>query len=223
MIGSVGLTNVQELNQISESGGLAIVAIARKSFLGETGAAIIALSALAAALSSIVAVFLVSTRMLYALARDAHFPRILGSIDAHRLVPRRAIFISSLLSILFCFFASAETLAAISDYGFIFGIGMINYMVIVLRKKYPDTPRPFKVPFYPWTVYLAVVLNLIFIPVLIILDPLAVQVGVACTVIGIFVYFLVRRSITIDRKIKKFEKMVHRAIKFRRKSRKRGI
>jgi amino acid transporter len=210
IVGVVGMDRINEIRETSGTGELAIVTAARFSVLGETGASIIALSAVAACLSSLIATFIISTRMFYALGRDAHFPRIFGTVDARRLVPRRSIIVCSILAMVLCLFGNTDMLAAISDYGYVFGIGIINYTVIMLRKKYPDIHRPFKVPFYPWSVYLAVIFNLMFIPVLITVEPMAVQIGVICTILGALFYVTIRRSITIDRRIRKLEKMIRR-------------
>ena len=102
---------------------------------------------------------------------------------------------------------NAQTLAtALSDYGFALGLGIINYLVIVLRKKYPDLKRPYKVPWYPWTVYAAVVCNLIFIPILLFVEPLSIMLGVSFSIIGAILYKLLQRGITIDRTIRIIEK-----------------
>jgi APA family basic amino acid/polyamine antiporter len=63
--------------------------------------------------------------------------------------------------------------------------------LIVLRRKQPDLPRPFRTPFYPWTPVLYILAYLWFILSILISQPIEGIFGILLIVIGI-PYFLRR-------------------------------
>lgn len=69
---------------------------------------------------------------------------------------------------------------------------LIFLAVFILRKKQPDLPRPYKVPLYPITPFIAIVGGLFILGMTAITQPVLVLFGVGLTLLGIPVYYLGR-------------------------------
>ena len=65
---------------------------------------------------------------------------------------------------------------------------MAFFSVIVLRKKYPDMERPYKVWFYPIPVLLICAIMIGLIANTIINDPITVLLGVIVPLLGLVIY-----------------------------------
>ena len=60
-------------------------------------------------------------------------------------MPYKAIFITSILTIIFLFFGDIGFLAELTNFAIFVTFIMVNLSLIVLRYKEPDAKRPFKV------------------------------------------------------------------------------
>jgi APA family basic amino acid/polyamine antiporter len=105
-------------------------------------------------LNSINATIIFGSRSSFALGRDW---KIFGWIGHWHDsgTPRRAIFLQCIIALALILFASFarqgfESIVEFTAPVFWFFIFMVSIAVFVLRKKYPDIDRPYKVPFYPW-------------------------------------------------------------------------
>jgi Trk K+ transport system NAD-binding subunit len=56
--------------------------------------------------------------------------------------------------------------ASLSDFGYLMGLGIINYAVIPLHKKMPNLRRPFQTMFFPWIPIWGVITTWMFVPAL---------------------------------------------------------
>jgi amino acid transporter len=109
-----------------------------------------------AALTSINSTMIVGARTNYALGRDWVALRGLGHWRAHRGVPVTSYLFQAAVSLALVGFGAfqADGFNAMVEFtapvfwAFLFLVGV---SVFVLRRKYPDTVRPFTVPLYPFT------------------------------------------------------------------------
>ncbi|KZL89128.1 amino acid permease [Clostridium magnum] len=122
---------------------------------------------LTAALSCIDTGVYATSRMLFSLSRDGFFPKTFAKLHPERKTPVNAIFVSSLVlfigAIMFFLFPDFAYvwLASLSGFGFLFTWLMIALsqpgMRKIIEKKDPSLLK-WKVPFYPYTQYLVVIL-----------------------------------------------------------------
>ncbi len=97
------------------------------------------------------------TRILYAMSRDGLLPAAFSKVDPERQSPNRVIlFCGSMISIVAGFFPLG-TLAETVNIGTLASFVMVCIGVIVLRKRQPDLPRPFKNPWGPTIPLLGIV------------------------------------------------------------------
>jgi APA family basic amino acid/polyamine antiporter len=100
-------------------------------------------------LSTISAFVMTGSRIYYAMARDALFPAFAGRVGAKGHVPVYAMVAQSVCAVVILFVTDFENLYQYAAVGLsIFALLFVG-AVYVLRWRYPDMKRPFRVPGYP--------------------------------------------------------------------------
>ncbi|MFZ9395160.1 MAG: APC family permease [Erythrobacter sp.] len=110
------------------------------------------------------------SRALYALARARVLPGWLEKVD-RRGTPIRAMLLGSSIGAALILTGTYQALASMSVS---IGQGLIVMAmasVIVLRRREPDLPRPFRMPLYPWSIIAALAVALVLLVVFIAQDP----------------------------------------------------
>ena len=99
-------------------------------------------------------ILMVGSRLVASMARDSQLPAMLGRLSPTR-APQNALILQAALTLIFIFAAnSVGSVGTILDY---IGLPLTLIMgstvagVFVLRKREPNTERPFRVPLYPIT------------------------------------------------------------------------
>jgi amino acid transporter/Trk K+ transport system NAD-binding subunit len=147
---------------------------------GITGTIMASLSAFSVTLGA-------SARVLYALSRDGHFPRFLATLHRKYRTPHISLFICSGFVIVFSISGVVRFVASVSDFGYLMGLGIVNYAVISLHQRMPNLRRPFKVALYPVVPILGIITTWMFVPAL---EPTSFLLGGILTVLGGAVYLL---------------------------------
>ncbi len=140
----------------SNFNGIPVVIKASKTFMPEFGPKFVSIAVLLSVIGVLNGSILTSARVPYAMARDGLFFKSFGQLSATEMVPAKAIIMQGIWSSLL---ALSATFDQLTD-GVVFA-GMIFYAscclaVIVLRKKMPDAPRPYKTLGYPVVPFLFV-------------------------------------------------------------------
>jgi len=126
-----------------------------------------------------------SARILYALGRDKHFPYVFAKLHPKFQTPHIALFICALIVIIFSSSGIVKFVASLSDFGYLMGLGIINYAVIPLHKRMPNLRRPFQTRLYPWIPILGVITTWIFVPAL---ELRSFVLGGILTLVGCGIY-----------------------------------
>lgn len=124
-------------------------------FLPQWGPAILGVTGIIATITSLNTAMLSATREAFTLSRDGMWPRFLSRLGRFR-TPYAAVLIIGAIIIAVASVGLVDFLSYISSSGYLFVLFWSNLALIRLRKRYPNLRRPFKVPFYPLTVYLAI-------------------------------------------------------------------
>jgi Trk K+ transport system NAD-binding subunit len=74
-----------------------------------------------------------------------------------------------------------------ADFGFLMGLGFVNYSVIALRKRMPNLRRPFHAGFFPWIPLIGIGTCWVFVPAL---ELRTILLGVGLTLAGSAVYLI---------------------------------
>jgi APA family basic amino acid/polyamine antiporter len=126
-----------------------VAAAAAERVLGPVGANLIAAVVIVSALGTVNAQTLNYPRIAFSLARDGLFFARLGQVHPTRRSPGAAIAVFGLVASIFALSGSYQeilTAIAFAAQSFMF---LTILGLIVLRRREPDLPRPFKVPGYP--------------------------------------------------------------------------
>ncbi|MES2155310.1 MAG: amino acid permease [bacterium] len=116
---------------------------------GDAGLRIVAATILVSVLGSLNGITISGPRYYYAMARDGLFPRFFGGVNRHH-VPGHSIWGQAILSVLFLLFLDFDQLTNNVVFVSLFFYSLCAVALLVLRRRRPDLPRPYKVPLYPW-------------------------------------------------------------------------
>ncbi|SOE48883.1 amino acid transporter [plant metagenome] len=176
----------------------AVAADMLRALMGESGARIISVLIAVSALTSANATILLGARTIYAFGRDEPMFSFLGRWNARHDGPTNALVTVGLISL------ALVALGAITRSGFStmvdytapvfwFFFMLTGIALFVLRRRWPDHPRPFKVPFYPFTpiVFVAICAYLLYSSVM--YTGMGAFVGIGVLLLGA-VLLLFRRT-----------------------------
>lgn len=143
---------VVPINELAGSGTALTDAI--KRFLPGIGVVLMAAAGIIATLTSINSAMLSATREAFTLSRDGTWPRSFSRLSPWR-TPFIAILMIGVISGLIAAIGLVEFLSFISSAGYLFVLFFGSLSLVRLRKRFPNIERPFKVPLYPLTAWMA--------------------------------------------------------------------
>lgn len=187
---AVGVVNWEALGSSSAPLEFALKSVTDNIFILE----FIAISALFATTSVIMASIMGGSRALFAMARQGVLPRVLSTISP-RSVPVYTILLCGVVisGIVLVTGGNLDWLASIFNFGTLLTFFFINLSLIRLRRTMPDARRGFKVPLYPYTPVIAMISCIVLA---FYLNPNAVMTACVFLVLGIVVYYLNKRGKT---------------------------
>jgi APA family basic amino acid/polyamine antiporter len=100
-----------------------------------------------------------STRLIFALARGGLLPSVLAQV-APNGTPRQALIAVTLIIFAFVMSGNYDTLSSTSTALYQVTVVVALAAAIALRRREPDLPRPYRMPLYPLTAWLALIVNL---------------------------------------------------------------
>lgn len=117
---------------------------------GSRGATLITALSLGSLLPLIFAVLLTSTRILYGMAAAAALPRRLAFVNAGG-TPAYALLLSAAAALAFVTTGTFNRIAGVAAFFAVVSYAGAFVSLLVLRRREPDLPRPFRSWGYPWT------------------------------------------------------------------------
>ena len=128
-----------------------IAADAMNLAIGPVGASIIAFIILFSIMGSANGHLLTGPRVYFALAKDGLFFKKISAVHPRFLTPYVSTIALGIWSALLSLTGTFEQLATFAVFGMYIFMGLTCGAVIILRKKRPDLPRPYKTWGYPLT------------------------------------------------------------------------
>jgi APA family basic amino acid/polyamine antiporter len=165
-------------------------AVARVLF-GTYGDKVIRVFAILSLLSTVNAYTLTAPRILYAMACDELFHHRASRVNPGG-TPTTTLLISTVAAILFIVSATFSAILAALAFFFVANYSMGYISVIVLRRREPDLPRPYRAWGYPWTTLLVLAGSIAFLIGAIISDKKNSLVALAILAVSIPIYLIVR-------------------------------
>jgi len=177
----MGTVNHEELAQVN----VPFIFTAER-ILGSWGRWFAVLATIMASLSAFSVTLGASARVLFALGRDGHFPLAFAKLHPRFRTPYIALIICASTVIIFGSTGIVRFAASMSDFGYLMGLGFVNFAVIALHKKMPNLRRPFKVILYPYIPILGILSCWLFVPAL---EARSFVLGGILTLIGGVIYW----------------------------------
>ena len=159
--------------------------LAAKQIFGETGAIILTIAAIIAALSSLSTAIMVQSSITRALSRDGYLPKFFLSTHRRFKTPHISIIFGSIFYILFAATGVVEFVGYVAGFASILGFALVNLSLIRLRMKMPHLKRPFKIPLYP---YVPIAGILVSILLLLFIERSALSLGIVFIILSLLTY-----------------------------------
>jgi len=135
--------------------------IAARRVLGLAGDNFIRVVIAVGLLSSVNAMEMATSRALYAMSRDALFFPLFARVNAGG-IPAPSLWLSTAVGLCFAMF-SFERVAAILASFFVADYALSFVSLFVLRRRMPESERPYRAWGYPWTTSLALAASIVFL------------------------------------------------------------
>lgn len=113
------------------------------------GAGVVAAGAIAGLTTVMLAMYFGLTRVFLAIARDGLLPPLFARINARTQTPVPVILSSGFAMAFIAGFTPIDTVAKLVNLGTLAAFFLVSVGVLVLRRKHPDLPRPFRTPLTP--------------------------------------------------------------------------
>jgi APA family basic amino acid/polyamine antiporter len=166
-----------------------VAATAAEIIFGNYGASLISIAVIISTFGALNGSILSTARVCFAMSRNNMFFKKLGDIHPKFGTPHASLIAQGLWS---CLLVLSGTFDTITDY--VIFAAWLFYMlgafgVIVLRKKMPDAPRPYKVWGYPYTPIIFVLFSFLFLVNTVVSDFENAAMGALLILLGLPFYF----------------------------------
>ena len=101
-------------------------------------------------ISALLVTLLGQVRIFYAMGRDGLLPPLFAAVHPRSRVPSAGTLITGVGATLVAGAFPLRLLGELISIGTLLAFAIVCIGVIVLRRRRPDLPRPFRVPGYPW-------------------------------------------------------------------------
>lgn len=188
----LSLLSIPQLEQIHAMGNQIAAIEAVRSFWGTGGALFISLLILLTTLGCTNASILTGARPYYAMSREGLFFKRIGRLNRAN-VPGTSLLWQGIWASVLVLSGTFDQLTDMVIFAVFIFYGATSLGVIILRRKMPDAPRPYKVWGYPVVpaIFVLFCIGLFFNTI--IARPREAIIGMGLILLGIPVYFLLRR------------------------------
>lgn len=174
----------------------ALAVVASKTVLGNHAYFLVSFITLFATSGTVLIILVVTSRMVYGMARESSLPARLGRIHRKTKTPWLAVIAVMILSIVFVFFGDIVIIGKMTSLGMFVTFATINLSLIWLRQTKPHLERPFKVPLSIGKYPVIPILGLILCSVMVFqFDKELILFGLGVLILGTIFYWLRRNKI----------------------------
>jgi APA family basic amino acid/polyamine antiporter len=162
--------------------------------VGHGAGKIVALAILISMFSAANSILLNAPRVFYAMAKDGLFFTSLSRVHPEFGTPALAVCAAGIWSAILAASGTFEQLLT-----YVVFVGWIFYAlaagsVFIYRKRFPDVPRPYRVPLYPLTPIVFIVAAVALVANTIFTQPFRAAVGLGIVFLGAPAYLYWRRT-----------------------------
>ncbi|MFI5159648.1 MAG: amino acid permease [Sphingobacteriales bacterium] len=181
------LTGVAPYTDFMKAGQEASVAYAISTYMHMEWLSTLVTIAILLGFSSVILVMLLGqSRVFYTMSTDGLLPKVFSDLHPKFRTPYKSNVILFIFVGLFAAFLPESIAGDLTSVGTLFAFVLVCIGVIILRKKDPDLPRPFRTPLVP----LVPILGIVVCAGMIVSLPTPTQLSaLAWMVIGLVIYF----------------------------------
>ena len=164
------------------------------AMIGPAGGSVITLAVLCSTFGATNANILAGPRILFAMARDGvFFPRA-AEIHPRYQTPANAIWLLGVWASVLTLTGGYEHLITMVMFAAWILLAMAVASVIVLRRKHPEWPRPYRLAGYPWTAMAFVMVAVAFVLNTLFAFPRSSLLGLGLVLSGVPIYLAWKRK-----------------------------
>jgi APA family basic amino acid/polyamine antiporter len=171
-----------------------VAAVMMRRVLGSPGSAMVSIAAMISIFAAMNGSILSGSRVPYAMARDGYFFRPLSTVHPKYRTPSAAILLLGVWSSVVLLTGQYDQLYTLVIFPSWILYGMTAASVIVLRRKQPDLPRPYRVWGYPVVPILFVCVAAALLYSTLQSSPRESGIGLVLIAAGVPFYFYWKRS-----------------------------
>ena len=164
-------------------------AAAAEMIVGPVGVSIMAVLILVSTFGCNNGLILAGSRLFYAMAKDGLFFKKAKKINKHD-VPSYALWIQCIWASVLCLSGKYGDLLVYSTFASLLFYILTIYGIFILRKKEPDTERPYKAWGYPVVPIIYILVTLFICIDLLIYDFTNAGMGLLIVVLGLPIYYI---------------------------------
>lgn len=166
-----------------------VAATAAEKIFGMYGGSIISIAVIVSTFGALNGSLMASARVPFAMAHEKMFFKWLGKVHPRYATPHTSLVVQGVFSSVLVLSGSFDTITDYVIFATWFFYMLTAFGVIVLRKKMPDAPRPYKVIGYPYTIWFFVIFSFVFLINSIISDTENAAMGMILIMTGLPLYF----------------------------------
>lgn len=167
-----------------------------KEVLGSAGGTIMSFIALFATANTVLIILIVTSRMMYGMARDKALPEGLSKISPKYRTPIFSVLLTMFFTIIPILFGDISLVAHATVFGVLINFILVNISLLVLRKKRPDIERPFELkPSVKGIPVIALLGSIICIALLFTFNWVIIFIQFIIIICGIIVFYAMKSKI----------------------------
>ncbi len=167
-----------------------------KEILGPGGGIVMSFIALFATANTVLIMLIVTSRMMYGMARDKALPEGLSRISPKYRTPIIAVLLTMGFTIIPILFGDISLVAHATVFGVLINFILVNISLLALRKKKPDLERPFKLkPSIKGYPVIALLGSIICIALLFTFNWYIILIQIIIILCGIVVFYAMKSKI----------------------------
>jgi APA family basic amino acid/polyamine antiporter len=196
---NIGYFHALPLAEVAAKGETSVAQRAGMTFLGDTAQLLLAVAMAVSAISAMNGSMLTGARVPFAVASDRLAPRALAYVHPRSRVPVVAVIVQGAVACVYACVGGFDTLTdAVVFVSWLF-YALNAGTVLLLRRRAPDAPRPFRVPGYPIVPVALIALALLILVNAVWTAPEISALGLGMTALGGLVYATVARPRALTR------------------------
>lgn len=157
---------------------------------------VISLIGLSGLIASFHGIILAAGRSTYEFGRVGFAPRLLGKVHTRFRTPANALLINTAIGIVALYTGKTGEIITIACFGALSLYILSMITVMVLRKRYPDLERPFRVPLYPFAPIIALVIASVALIAITVYNPVLALIYVGVLLIAYLWFRLTHKEDT---------------------------